>query len=68
LPAVSVRSFSENTVVSGGAIGRSDIADDCPVQEGWVQMKSEAGNLIALGEVSMVGQGVRIQPKKVFGG
>ena len=30
---------------------RPELKTDCPVDEGWVQLKSEAGELLALGQV-----------------
>ncbi len=66
LPRVAVRSFSERLISCGNAIGRPDLEDECPVTEGWVQLCNERGKLLALGQVSLVGSTVRIQPKKVL--
>ena len=66
LPRVAVRSFSERLIACGNAVGRPDLEDDCPVTDGWVQICNERGKLLALGQVSLVGSAVRIQPKKVL--
>lgn len=68
LPDVIVRSFGKKTVASGGTLGRHDLSAECPVEAGWVQVKTEGGELLAVGEVHKVGQAVQIQPKRVFCG
>jgi tRNA pseudouridine55 synthase len=66
LPAVCVRNTSRMTVASGGALERQDLRGDCPTDNGWVQVKAENGELLALGEVQSNFGVVRIQPKRVL--
>lgn len=68
LPAVSVRSTSVATVRTGGALERRDLRADCPADTGWVQVKSETGELLALGEVQSSFGVLRILPKRVLSG
>ncbi|MBX7257161.1 MAG: tRNA pseudouridine(55) synthase TruB [Candidatus Hydrogenedentes bacterium] len=66
LPQVTVRRSSRPMVSSGGLLGIDDLTAPCPVQDGWIQVKSEAGELLALGEVHLSCGQVRIQPKRVL--
>lgn len=68
LPAVSVRSGSVDTVRTGGTLERRDLRADCPTDKGWVQVKSEKGELLALGEVQSNFGVLRILPKRVLSG
>ena len=63
LPSVTVRSSARRVVECGGAIDRTQLLADCSVEDGWVQMKSEDGELLALGEAQ---SRHRIQPKRVL--
>ena len=65
LPEVVLRGSGEAVVAAGGSVERSHVLADFPVCSGWVQMKSESGALLALGEVQ---HGLRVQPKRVFCG
>ncbi len=66
LPVACVRNSSRKLVAAGNSLVRSDLAEDCPINEGWVQLKSSSGVLLALGTVSATAAGVRIQPRRVF--
>ncbi len=66
LPEVIVRRISRSLVSSGGLLAPADLTAECPVQEGWVQVKSESGELLALAEVHLSCGQVRIQPKRVL--
>lgn len=66
LPAVCVRNASRNTVSTGGALEQRDLRGDCPAEKGWVQVKAENGELLALGEVQSEFGVLRIQPKRVL--
>lgn len=66
MPAVAVRNASRAAVSSGAALLVTDLAGECPVREGWVQIKSTAGELLALGAVHATAAGVRVHPKRVF--
>lgn len=65
LPQVVVRKIGLRLVASGGTIGLREILGDCPIRQGWIQLKSERGDLLALGEVEAADLGVRIHPKRV---
>lgn len=66
LPEVAVRRSSRALVTSGGLMGPDDLTAPCPVQEGWIQVKSEAGELLALAEVHLSCGQIRVQPKRVL--
>ncbi len=68
LPTVSVRSGSRAAVFSGGALTPRDLEEECPVDRGWVQLKSDRGELLALAVVQAHAGGVRLQPKRVIAG
>jgi hypothetical protein len=66
LPSVTVRAGSRGSVVSGAALNADDLIGGCPVGKGWVQVKSESGRLLALGELHAGPMGLWIHPKRVF--
>jgi len=66
LPSVTVRSTSRGAVISGVALNPDDLVSGCPVSKGWVQVKSESGRLLALGEVHVGPTGLWVHPKRVF--
>lgn len=66
LPAVHVRNAGRVIVAAGGSLERPDLCDECPVTAGWVQLKSESGELLALAEVQSAGGVLRIHPKRVL--
>jgi tRNA pseudouridine55 synthase len=66
LPEVTVLASGREALVNGSTLVQANIAGDCPVKEGWVQIKGKGGRLLALGVVQPTAAGVRIQPKRVF--
>jgi tRNA pseudouridine55 synthase len=66
LPVVSIRNSSRPQLANGAALIRTDLLDDCPVSEGWVQIKSESGQLLALGTMLASAAGLRVQPRRVL--
>lgn len=66
LPSVTVGSASRGAVLSGAALNPDDLIGGCPVGKGWVQIKSESGRLLALGEVHAGPMGLWVHPKRVF--
>ncbi|MCC6697618.1 MAG: tRNA pseudouridine(55) synthase TruB [Candidatus Hydrogenedentes bacterium] len=68
LPEAVVRHARQGLVLSGCALENRDLRADCPIEEGWIQVKSESGELLALGMVESPGGFARIQPKRVLSG
>ena len=74
LPAVTVNKGARQVIATGGHITSPDLRGPCPLTSGWVQIKDDDGDLLALGEVQGVGQKpdsaapafVQIMPKRVF--
>ncbi|MFO7976849.1 MAG: tRNA pseudouridine(55) synthase TruB [Candidatus Hydrogenedentota bacterium] len=67
LPQVTLREHGRQPVTHGHSIGRQAISGDCPVDTGWVQVKTESGKLLAIAEVHRDAHGIRIQPRRVLG-
>lgn len=68
LPAVVVCDELRGVVANGACFGREALAAECPVFEGWVQVKSSSGDLLALAQVGDGPNGPRIHPKRVLSG
>jgi tRNA pseudouridine55 synthase len=68
LPEVRVADSSRRIVESGGMLYPMHLAQKCPVDTGWVQIKTESGALLALGEAQVAGADRVVQPKRVFAG
>jgi len=66
LPAVTIRKGSRSVVETGGTLAPRDLHAACPVNEGWIQVKSDRGDLLALGVAEGTAMGVVIHPKRVF--
>lgn len=66
LPCLVVRNSSRHVVANGGILGPAELKGASPMQEGWVQLKSENGRLLALGTVEPDPIGLRIRPRRVF--
>lgn len=66
LPAVTIRRQGERMLASGNALGRVELKTACPVSEGWIQIKSETGELLALGQVKEGPGELQVLPKRVF--
>jgi tRNA pseudouridine55 synthase len=67
LPEVTVRASAMPALLSGNTLGAPELRTACPVSEGWVQIKSERGRLLALGLAEATDYGIVVQPKRVFG-
>ena len=68
LPEVIVRQPSQGLLLSGCALENRDLRIACPIEQGWIQVKSESGELLALGQVESPGGVARIKPKRVLSG
>jgi tRNA pseudouridine55 synthase len=66
LPSVVIRDSCRPQIEAGGSIGLAEMRGPCPVRSGWVQIKTESGRLIALGQVEPNAMGGRVHPKRVF--
>ena len=66
LPEVVVNRLGRQAVMTGGKLSVAELRNPCTVREGWVQVKSEEGHLLALGAVERSALGVFVQPKRVF--
>ncbi len=67
LPEARVKSHREKYVRSGGPIECHDLENAvCPIERGWLQLKSHTGRLLALAEVEPSPIGPRIQPRRVL--
>jgi hypothetical protein len=66
LPQVVVRPASRRVVTSGGSLVASDLLGPCPIDAGWIQVKSPSGDLLALAEVQNTPAGPKVQPKRVL--
>ena len=65
MPEVIVRPAGERVLATGGALRGRDLKSGCPVLEGWVQLKSVDGELLALAQVQCVPEPL-LQPRRVF--
>lgn len=68
LPEVVLRPRGERTLASGGALRRDELKTDCPISEGWIQVKSDTGELLALAQVRRGPAELQVLPKRVFVG
>ena len=68
LPEVFVRPKGEHLVASGGALRRAELKSDCPITEGWIQVKSDRGELLALAQVEKGPAEIQVLPRRVFAG
>ena len=66
LPEVVVGAKGEHLVASGSALRSSELRDACPVTEGWIQVKSDRGELLALAQVKQGPVDLQVLPKRVF--
>lgn len=67
LPTVTVKSQAIRYLLSGNTLGTPELREPCLLSEGWVQIKSERGKLLALGLVENMPYGNVVHPKRVFG-
>ncbi|MDX9972071.1 MAG: tRNA pseudouridine(55) synthase TruB [FCB group bacterium] len=68
LPAIVVKAASRRTVVDGGTLDQNDWIGRLPVEQGWLQVKTETGALLAVGEVRPTPHGLTVQPRRVIAG
>ncbi len=68
LPEVVVRPKGEHVVATGGALRRAELKSECPVTEGWIQVKSDRGELLAIAQVEKGPAEIQVLPKRVFTG
>lgn len=68
LPEVMVRSNVRGPVARGQVLFPADLMTECPIGHGWMQLKSESGQLLAIALVQAGPGGLRIYPKRVFCG
>ena len=66
IPEVFVRPRGRKLLASGAMLHRKDLIDDCPVHEGWVQVKSDDGELLALAQVQNGPLEKGLLPRRVF--
>ncbi|HIJ65012.1 MAG TPA: tRNA pseudouridine(55) synthase TruB [Candidatus Hydrogenedentes bacterium] len=67
IPEVTVRPERRRAVAAGNMLYPDDFMDECPVEDGWLQIKSDAGALLALAKVNAAPTGRCIHPKRVLG-
>jgi tRNA pseudouridine55 synthase len=65
-PAVTIKPASSGIVLSGGSLSQRDLEKSCEECEGWVQVKTGSGRLLALGVLEPTAAGARIHPRRVF--
>jgi tRNA pseudouridine55 synthase len=68
LPEIVVEDETREVVAAGTVLNRRDWRDECPVADGWVQIKSPSGELLALGNVETGQRGISVHPKRVLCG
>lgn len=66
LPEVVVRAKGEHMVATGGTLRQAELRDQCPVTEGWIQVKSDRGELLAIAQVKQGPVDLQVLPRRVF--
>jgi tRNA pseudouridine55 synthase len=66
LPTVVLMQSGLTIVNTGGTLLNAHLLEGCPVREGWVQIKNEKQELLALGTVEATSMGAQIHPRRVF--
>ena len=66
LPVAILEDTARSALANGNPIRNRDLLDGCPVTSGWLQLKDEAGTLLALGLVESTGVESYVLPKRVF--
>lgn len=66
LPVGVLEDDALTALSNGSPISSRNLAGGCPVSHGWVQLKSKAGDLLALGMVEPAGLESLVHPKRVF--
>lgn len=65
-PEVIVRPSGIKSIAAGNALRPRDLRTPCTAREGWVQLKSESGELLALAQVKRGLTDAFLHPKRVF--
>ncbi len=66
LPSVVVRAGARGLLSRGGSLTGRDIKGECPVDQGWIQLKSSDGDLLALAQIQTGPGHALIVPRRVF--
>jgi len=66
LPEAIIHEACRSVVLTGGTIMPHDLKTPCPVQKGWIQLKSPKGRLLALAQVTPGPGPMRIHAKRVL--
>jgi tRNA pseudouridine55 synthase len=66
LPAGVLEDDALIALANGNPISSRNLVGGCPVSHGWLQLKSQAGELLALGMVEPAGLESLVHPKRVF--
>ncbi len=66
LPEVFVSAKGREIVVRGGRLTEDMLESKCQSAQGWIQVKSDSGELLALAEIKPTRFGIELLPKRVF--
>ncbi len=66
LPAGILQDDALPALANGNPISSRNLIGGCPVSHGWLQLKNQAGELVALGMVEPAGLESIVHPKRVF--
>jgi tRNA pseudouridine55 synthase len=66
LPMAVLAPGAASALAHGNPLRSADLEDGCPIAEGWLQLKDESGELLALATVESRGMESIIHPKRVF--
>ena len=66
LPVAVLDGAALAALANGQPIRNRDLLEGCPITEGWLQLKDESGELLALGVVESTGLESFVHPKRVF--
>lgn len=66
LPAVTLAPEGRRALAHGNALHEADLIKPCSVDEGWIQLKTASGRLLALGVAERGPSGVTVRPKRVL--
>jgi hypothetical protein len=66
LPAGILEDDALRALANGNPISSRNLIGGCPVSHGWLQLKNQAGELVALGMVEPAGLESLVHPKRVF--
>lgn len=66
LPAGVLEDDALAALANGNPISSRNLVGGCPVSHGWLQLKNQSGELLALGMVEPAGLESLVHPKRVF--